>query len=73
MADVGEGPSLKLALDANGRSHLTALLNKHYLVLRLTADNKTLGELKIPLLAELAAFFRDLAVILKTSSQAQTS
>ena len=55
----------KVALDPDGRGHLTALRNHDQLILRRTEGGQVLGELRVPLLIELVAFFRDLSAALE--------
>jgi len=57
----------KASLDENGVTHLSAIKRGRKLILRLTSENKVKGELKLPLEAEIATFFRDLAIILINS------
>ena len=58
-------PLVKIALDSDGRAHLTALINGQKLILRHTEDGEVRGNIEIALTAELRAFFRDLSIIIE--------
>ena len=51
---------VKIALDSDGRAHLTALINWQKVILRRTENGEVRGKIEIALIAELRAFFRDL-------------
>ena len=55
----------KTPLDPEGRGHLVALRAHDQLILRRTEGGQVLGELRVPLLIDLVAFFRDLSVLLE--------
>ena len=58
-------PLVKIALDPDGKAHLTALIDGQKLILRHTEGGEVKGRIEITLIAELGAFFRDLGVIIE--------
>ena len=63
---VGEHVLAKMPLDPEGHGHLVALRAHDQLILRRTERGEVLGEVRVPLLIELVAFFRDLSTVLET-------
>ena len=64
---VEEQTLLKMPLDPEGHGHLVALRAHDQLILRRTERGEVLGEVRVPLLIELVAFFRDLSKALEAT------